>query len=207
MKQNTKMSMPIMAILCLYCVCTCNAYNYAHCIRDQKMSQTCAGTDIFGCQCIFEQTACYDSTGCNNMLTDNKVCIAVLGIDDTDWTGNCGRLYEHMASRIMTGWASIFSITILVCGYLIYKATSNRSSHFESYEVLFLSFFLMMTLFLGWFFIDLFISINATLLLFLFMGLFFTFFQEHMPVETNAGKKISNELAERDQLLAADFEI
>ena len=170
--------MHIITILFLCCVCTSNAYNYAHCIRDQKITQVCQDTDIFGCQCVFEQTACYDSTGCKNMLNENKLCIAVLGVDETDWTGNCGRLYEHIASRIMTGWASIFSITIVVCGYLIYKATSNRSSNFESYEVLFLAFLLMMILFLGWYFIDLFISINATLLLFLFMGLFFTFFQD-----------------------------
>jgi len=135
------------------------------------------------------------------MLKDNKLCIAVLGVDETDWTGNCGRLFEHMASRIMTGWASIFSITILVCGYLIYKATSNRSSNFESYEVLMLSFLLMMTLFLGWFFIDLFISINATLLLFLFMGMFFTFFQEQSSVETDTRRNIISQTDEQNQLL------
>jgi len=193
--------MHIIAILCLCCVCTSNAYNYAHCIRDQKITQVCENTDIFGCQCIFEQTACYDSTGCKNMLKDNKLCIAVLGVDETDWTGNCGRLFEHIASRIMTGWASIFSITILVCGFLIYKATSNRSSNFESYEVLLLSFLLMMTLFLGWFFIDLFISINATLLLFLFMGIFFTFFQEQSSVETDTRRNIISQTDEQNQLL------
>ena len=166
----------------------CTAYNEQSCRKTHGLPNKCANTDVFGCACLLEQTKCYTSSACTTILVSTKTCIDALGVGEQTWTENCGLYYEKPGSGLLEGWICIFSFSLGLGLFLLYKSMFHIPERMQMFELLIISLFLVAILFWGYYFINVFVAIIAVLIAFLFVVAFSNAF-EYPPIDNKTNEQ------------------
>ena len=173
-------------VLYLFLLGKCTAHNEESCRKIHGLPNKCADADVFGCECVLEQTKCYTSSTCSMILKTRKFCIDALGVGEQTWTENCALYYEPPGNGLLEGWICIFSFSLVLCLFLLYKSRFNKPQNLQMYELLIIALFLVSILFWGYYFINVFVAIVAMLIAFLFVAGFINVFENpNMNYETN----------------------
>jgi len=160
----------------------CTAHNEQSCRKTHGLPNQCADTDVFGCECVLEQTKCYTSSACSTLLVSRKNCIDALGVGEQTWTENCGLYYEKPGNGLLEGWICIFSFSLALGFFLLYKSRFHTAERMQMFELLIISLFLVAILFWGYYFINVFVAIIAVLIALLFVIAFINDF-EYPPIK------------------------
>jgi hypothetical protein len=155
----------------------CTAHDETACRNTYGIAQECAENDVFGCECVLEQTKCYTSNQCKVVLKSQELCVNAFGVGEEIWLENCGLYYEVPGDGLLEGWICIFSFSLVLCLFLCYKAKFHVRKRMQTYELLIISFLLLSILFWGYYFINLFIAVLAVLTAFLFVVTFSNIFE------------------------------
>jgi len=110
-----------------------------------------------------------------------KTCIDALGVGEQTWTENCGLYYEKPGDGLLEGWICIFSFSLALGLFLLFKSRFHTPERMQMFELLIISLFLTAILFWGYYFINVFVAIIAVLIAFLFVVAFSNCF-EYPPI-------------------------